>query len=81
MTCVYAPSASTTTAGDRTGLAVVDDVEAGENGTPSFVTMLGVREPGGGDMDEQWMGVEAAARDCQMARSVCGVAGGDDLAE
>ncbi len=55
MTCVYAPTAFMITAGDRTHLApgelaLVDDVEAGERGALSFVTMLGLRQPGGADM-------------------------------
>ena len=55
LTCVYAPTAFMMTAGDRTQLApgelaLVDDVEAGKNGALSFVTLLGVRQPDGADM-------------------------------
>lgn len=55
LTCVYAPTAFMMTAGDRTHLApgelaLVDDVEAGSSGALSFVTLLGVREADGDDM-------------------------------
>jgi len=55
LTRICAPTASMMTSGERTELApgelaLVDDVEAGERGALSFVTMLGVRQAAGADM-------------------------------